>query len=57
MIYLNLLRNRQEKLTKVSLVLLFLKLVQLNYICLDNVHVLFMSQYNLDIESKCPTMK
>ena len=43
-IYLHLLRNRTEKVTKGSLVYLFLNLLQINYIFSDNVRILNMSR-------------
>jgi len=48
-IYLHLLRNRLWKLAKGSLFYLFLKLVQINYIFSNNVHILYMYQYWIDV--------
>jgi hypothetical protein len=39
-IYVQLLWNLPEKLTKCSLFYLFLKLIQINFICSDNVYKL-----------------
>jgi hypothetical protein len=44
-IHLYSLRNRPEKLAKGSLLCLFLKLVQINFIFTDNVRILYMYVY------------